>query len=308
EQIDLEFIAQDWQKMFNSIHIGAERLMDVTLSLQALRNFSTLDELDQKMVYINEMIDSTLLLVQHRLKPQGKKPEIRAIKIYGNLPCLMGYASQLHQVFIHLLNNAIDAIEMKGMPGIITIDTSMISRPVSLQAGDKGDEEMARGGDGRSGSDGQINSSLSQCKFCTDVMINSETKFPQPVPTNPVSDEQSEELKFKTLPLIEAKGQNSALEGRERSTLNTQHSTLKNPPKTQDFVVIRITDNGCGMSEVEKKQLFDPFFTTKPVGTALGLGLSVSYKIVVEKHGGKIQFHSVEGEGTTFEIELHVIS
>jgi len=308
EQIDLEFIAQDWQKMFNSIQMGAERLMDVTISLQALRNFSTLDELDQKTIDIHEAIDSILLLIYHRLKPQGKKPEIQVIKNYGQLPFLIGYASQLHQAFIHLLNNAIDAIEMKGMPGIITIDTSISCRQVPPQSGDKGDEEMARGGDGISGSNGEINSSLSQRQFCTDVMINSETKFPQPVPTNPVSDEQSEELKFKALPLIEAKGQNPALEGRERSTLTTQNSTFKNPPKAQDFVVIRITDNGCGMSEEEKKQLFDPFFTTKSVGTALGLGLSVSYKIVVEKHGGQIQFHSVEGEGTTFEIELPVIS
>ena len=60
EQIDLEFIAQDWQKMFNSIQMGAERLMDVTLSLQALRNLSTLDELDHKMIDIHEMINSIL--------------------------------------------------------------------------------------------------------------------------------------------------------------------------------------------------------------------------------------------------------
>lgn len=81
--------------------------------------------------------------------------------------------------------------------------------------------------------------------------------------TNPVSDEQSEELKFKALPLIEPKGQNPALEGRERSTLNTQNSTLKNYPKAQDFVVIRITDNGCGMSEVEKKNYLTRFSRQK---------------------------------------------
>ncbi|MEQ8971054.1 MAG: response regulator [Coleofasciculus sp. C1-SOL-03] len=252
EQIDLEFIAQDWQKMFNSIQIGAERLMDVTLSLQALRNFSTLDELDQKMVDINEMIDSTLLLVQHRLKPQGKKPEIRAIKNYGNLPCLMGYASQLHQVFIHLLNNAIDAIDMKGLPGMITIETSLISCPVSRQAGVEGEREMSRWGEG-----------------------------------------EIREIRQRT--------QNYVLERSEGSTLNTSQ-------KVRDVVVIRITDNGCGMTQEVQQQIFDPFFTTKSVGTAVGLGLSVSYKIVVEKHGGQIRCHSVEGEGTTFEIELPVIT
>lgn len=249
DQIDLEFIAQDWQKMFNSIQMGAERLMDVTLSLQALRNFSTLDELDQKMVDINEMIDSTLLLVQHRLKPQGKKPEIRVIKNYSQLPFLVGYASQLHQVFIHLLNNAIDAIDMKGLPGIITIETSLISRPVSRQVGEEGEGEMGRWGDGE----------------------------------------------------IRERTQNHVLERSEGSILNTSQ-------KVQDVVVIRITDNGCGMSQDVQQQIFDPFFTTKSVGTAVGLGLSVNYKIVVEKHGGKIRCHSVEGEGTTFEIELPVIT
>jgi len=304
EQIDLEFIAQDWQKMFNSIQMGAERLMDVTLSLQALRNFSTLDELDQKMVDINEMIDSTLLLVQHRLKPQGKKPEIRVIKNYSQLPFLLGYASQLHQVFIHLLNNALDAIDMKGLPGIITIETRLISRPVSPQAGEEGEGEMRRGEDE---GDRKVNVPLSQQKLGKNGIVDSAIQSLQPVSTKPILDQSSENGQVKTTPLNsviegcegEAKSQDNVLERRECATVNRSH-------QTRDIVIIRMTDNGCGMSQDIQQQIFDPFFTTKAVGTAVGLGLCVSYKIVVEKHGGQIHCHSVEGEGTTFEIELPI--
>jgi PAS domain S-box-containing protein len=65
----------------------------------------------------------------------------------------------------------------------------------------------------------------------------------------------------------------------------------------EDFVIISIADNGPGMTEEVRKRQFDPFFTTKPVGKGTGMGLSISYQIVVQKHGGKIQCISAPGEG-----------
>jgi two-component system, NtrC family, sensor kinase len=69
-------------------------------------------------------------------------------------------------------------------------------------------------------------------------------------------------------------------------------------------VKIQIADNGSGMSEEVRPHIFDPFFTTKPVGSGSGLGLSISYSIIVEEHGGKIECHSVPDIGTKFTIEL----
>lgn len=71
-------------------------------------------------------------------------------------------------------------------------------------------------------------------------------------------------------------------------------------------VVIRITDNGTGMTEEVKQKLFNPFFTTKPMGKGTGLGLSISYQIVVEKHGGQLHCFSVPGQGTQFIIEIPI--
>ena len=70
--------------------------------------------------------------------------------------------------------------------------------------------------------------------------------------------------------------------------------------------MIRITDNGTGMSEDVCKQLFDPFFTTKPAGKGTGLGLSISYQIVVDKHKGQLLVKSEIGQGSEFIIELPV--
>lgn len=70
------------------------------------------------------------------------------------------------------------------------------------------------------------------------------------------------------------------------------------------WVVVRIADNGSGMTEMVRQRLFDPFFTTKPVGKGTGLGLSISYQIVVEKHGGYIQCNSEPGQGSEFVIEI----
>jgi len=71
-----------------------------------------------------------------------------------------------------------------------------------------------------------------------------------------------------------------------------------------DRVKIAIADNGPGMSDEVRSRVFDPFFTTKPVGSGTGLGLAVSYQIVVEKHGGSLTCISVPGQGTEFIIEI----
>jgi two-component system, NtrC family, sensor kinase len=74
----------------------------------------------------------------------------------------------------------------------------------------------------------------------------------------------------------------------------------------EEWIVIRIADNGSGMSEAVRSNLFDPFFTTKPVGKGTGLGLSISYQIIVVSHNGKLSCHSEPGQGTEFIIEIPV--
>ena len=71
-----------------------------------------------------------------------------------------------------------------------------------------------------------------------------------------------------------------------------------------DRVQIKIVDNGPGMTENVRKKLFDPFFTTKPVGKGIGMGMSISYQIVVEKHGGQLRCISAPGQGAEFIIEI----
>jgi len=74
----------------------------------------------------------------------------------------------------------------------------------------------------------------------------------------------------------------------------------------QSKVLIRIADNGPGMTEAVKKHIFDPFFTTKPVGKGTGLGLAISYQIVVDKHNGAMRCVSEPGQGTEFLIEIPI--
>jgi len=70
------------------------------------------------------------------------------------------------------------------------------------------------------------------------------------------------------------------------------------------WVRLEIEDNGPGMDEATHRRIFEPFFTTKPVGRGTGLGLSVSYFIVTENHGGKMDVHAADGGGTRFVIRL----
>ena len=73
-----------------------------------------------------------------------------------------------------------------------------------------------------------------------------------------------------------------------------------------DYVCCFIRDNGCGMKEADMNRIFEPFFTTKPVGQGTGLGLSLAYDIIVNKHGGMLEVTSEEGVGTCFKITLPV--
>jgi signal transduction histidine kinase len=208
EQIDMDFLQDDLPKLIASMMVGAKRIRQIVLSL---RNFSRLDEAEVKPVDIHEGLESTLLILQNRLKTKPDQAEIQVIKEYGNLPNVECFAGQLNQVFMNIISNAIDALdgfnrerspaEILANPGRITIKTELIN---------------------------------------------------------------------------------------------------------QNRILIRIADNGPGMSQTIKAKLFDPFFTTKPVGKGTGLGMSISYQIVVEKHKGKLWCDSQPGQGTEFYIEIPI--
>ena len=111
EEIDLNFLVNDWQKLMDSMQIGAERIKKIVRSLLL---FSRQNESELKPIDIHESIDSTLLILQHRLRAQRNRPEIKVIKDYAQLPLVTCYASQLNQVFMNLLSNAIDALEQES--------------------------------------------------------------------------------------------------------------------------------------------------------------------------------------------------
>jgi signal transduction histidine kinase len=96
--------------MINSMKVGAERISNISVSL---RNFSRSDTSAKVAVNIHEGLESTILILRHRLKANGNRPEIQIIKEYGNLPLVKCYPGQLNQVFMNLMANAIDALEDK---------------------------------------------------------------------------------------------------------------------------------------------------------------------------------------------------
>ena len=214
EEMDLEFLIQDLPKILNSMHVGADRIRQIVLSL---RNFSRLDESDMKSVNIHEGIESTLLLLQHRLQRKGSA-SIEVVKEYGNLPLVECYVGQLNQVLMNILSNAIDSLE-----------------------GYNHQQQTHK--------------------------LLQQSEQPQPV----------------------------------FGVVRICTETLNN-----NWVRIRIIDNGPGMSEDVRSKLFDPFFTTKPVGAGTGMGLSISYQIVVSKHSGYLRCESAPGQGAEFIVEIPV--
>jgi PAS domain S-box-containing protein len=212
EAIDLDFLLKDLPNLYSSMKVGATRIREIVASL---RTFSRLDEADLKKADIHEGIDSTLMILQYRLKAKQNRPEITVIKEYGNLPLIECYAGQLNQVFMNILANAIDALE--------------------------------------------------------------------------------ESLVMSQKSLVEEQEQKRNPEIRVSTQLSDRHQ-----------LVIRIVDNGSGMSEQVRQRLFDPFYTTKPVGKGTGMGLSISYQIVTERHQGILQCISSAGQGAEFVITIPV--
>ncbi len=108
ELVELDFIATDFPKLLSSMEEGAKRICSI---VKSLKNFSHNDQEECKLIDIHQNIDSTLLILQHRLKPKSRRCEIKLIKEYGELPLIKCYPGLLNQVFMNLLSNAIDALE-----------------------------------------------------------------------------------------------------------------------------------------------------------------------------------------------------
>ncbi|MBD2128601.1 PAS domain S-box protein [Microcoleus sp. ZQ-A2] len=219
EAIDLEFIKEDLPKILSSMTMGTDRIRQIVLSL---RNFSRAEQTERKWVDIHEGLDNTLLILGHRLKDKGHRPSIEIIKEYGNLPLVKCYAGQLNQVFMNILTNAIDALEMRN-----------------------------------------------------------ESWAMEPEPGSSYFQLPSPQSQFPKIWI--------------RTEVNESHQ-----------LVIRIADNGLGMTKEIQRRIFDPFFTTKPIGSGTGLGMSISYQIVVEKHGGQLQCISAPNQGTEFLISIPI--
>jgi two-component system NtrC family sensor kinase len=215
EDAELPFIIDDLPKLLSSMQLGIERIRNI---VHSLRNFSRLDETEIKSVDIHEGINSTLMILQHRLKAKSDRPAISVIKDYGVLPLVNCYAGQLNQVFMNLLANAIDAVE----------------------------ERLSR-------ENGAV--------FHPQILIRTEV-----VP-------------------------------------GSSHDNIS----SASHILVTITDNGVGMTENVHAKLFTPFFTTKPVGKGTGMGLSISRKILIEKHCGQLECISTPEQGTQFIIDLPTI-
>jgi two-component system NtrC family sensor kinase len=140
EDLDLEFIQEDLPKLVQSMQVGADRIRQIVLGL---RNFARTDESQIKDVNLNDGLDSTLMLLQSRLKSSSKRPEISVIKQYGELLLFGVYPGPLNQVWMNLLGNAIDALEdwSEAQPGAaltIEIQTRMTSTGVEVAIADNG--------------------------------------------------------------------------------------------------------------------------------------------------------------------------
>ncbi|MCW5312469.1 AAA family ATPase [Nostoc sp. KVJ3] len=145
EEIDLDYSLSDLPKMIDSMSMACDRLKNISTSL---RTFSRADQ-DYKVPFnIHEGIDSTILILKHRLKANEQRPAIEVVTNYSNLPEVECFPGQLNQVFMNLIANAIDALdesntgrrfeEIQANPNCITITTSVGNHLVKIAIIDNG--------------------------------------------------------------------------------------------------------------------------------------------------------------------------
>ncbi|MBD2494544.1 ATP-binding sensor histidine kinase [Nostoc sp. FACHB-280] len=145
EKIELDYLLEDLPKMINAMVMACERLQNISTSL---RTFSRIDK-DYKVLFnIHDGIDSTILILKHRLKANEQRPAIEVITEYGNIPQIECFPGQLNQVFMNILANAIDALEesnfgknfneVKANPNWIKITTSIGDKYLRISIADNG--------------------------------------------------------------------------------------------------------------------------------------------------------------------------
>jgi len=148
EDIELDYLMEDLPNILSSMESGIERIRNISLSL---RNFSRSDSNTCTDLDIHEGLESTLMILRHRLKANDQRPEIQVTKHYGELPIVNCYAGPLNQVFMNLLANAIDALDednenqnksyddLREHPNEITLTTRAISGgKVEIKISDNG--------------------------------------------------------------------------------------------------------------------------------------------------------------------------
>ncbi|WP_159788714.1 PAS domain S-box protein [Sodalinema gerasimenkoae] len=208
EEVDLDYLIDDLPKLIGSMRVGAQRIRDI---VRSLRNFSRLDESEFKAVNLHDGIESTLMILQNRLKAKPDSSGIEIVRRYGNLPAVDCYAGQINQVLMNILANAVDALEERD----------------------------------RNRSPSELDAAPSRITITTAVTRG-------------------------------------------------------------NYVQVLIADNGVGIPPKVQHQIFDPFFTTKPIGKGTGLGMSISYQIITDKHHGSLTCTSEPGVGTSFLIEIPI--
>jgi signal transduction histidine kinase len=134
-EVDLAYLLDDLPKALHSMQIGADRIREI---MSSLRIFSRVDSVQEQPSDIHEGLDSTLLILQHRLKAKPERPEIRLTRKYGDVPPVECFAGQLNQVFMNLIANAIDALdeysrdrtyaEIEHDPNVIEIRTEVVEK------------------------------------------------------------------------------------------------------------------------------------------------------------------------------------
>ncbi|NJO19367.1 MAG: GHKL domain-containing protein, partial [Spirulinaceae cyanobacterium RM2_2_10] len=137
-EIELDFLLEDFPKTLTSMAVGADRIQELVLSL---RNFSRTDQTGQETVDLHAGLDSALLILSHRLQSRGGHTAIEVVKDYGTLPAIACYPSQLNQVFVNLIGNAIDALEAQtqaGDPAWIKIRTTATAEQIEIAIADNG--------------------------------------------------------------------------------------------------------------------------------------------------------------------------